>query len=415
MSYWPEPVKRIFDSSDLKNFEKSIAFHELKETLDEIVVLVQGVKLPPGILDVAIVTRDGNSTGQPRLPPPSVVIPTLDKRYSDNVEQLLHFFVALNKDIDETPPISGPARFGNVAFRKWYEKMEKRLPQLLLNLTSTSTSTDTGTSTNTDTNTSTDTDTDTGTSTNSVNNQQFVEEASHYLDNSFGSKMRLDYGTGHELSFLAFLGGLMRYKFIENPTGEEILVLFAKYYDLVRSLISVYNLEPAGSHGVWGLDDHFHLIYILGASQFCNDPSAPSVKSALSKQLICAYMATNLYINAIAFIFKLKSGPFFEHSPIINDIHTNVVSWNKVRQGLMKMYMVEVFGKFPVIQHFWFGEKLYPWRDARSKNLLPFHQKEEEGVGGGGDSSNVHSQKLPMPMTAAPWATKQRNPPPSRK
>ncbi len=42
----------------------------------------------------------------------------------------------------------------------------------------------------------------------SLNNTPLAESAveiKHYLMNAFGNRDRMDYGTGHELSFLAFL------------------------------------------------------------------------------------------------------------------------------------------------------------------------------------------------------------------
>jgi serine/threonine-protein phosphatase 2A activator len=46
----------------------------------------------------------------------------------------------------------------------------------------------------------------------------------------------------------------------------------------------------------------------------------------------------------------MKSGPFFEHSPMLYDI-SGVPSWAKVNSGLLKMYLNEVLRKFPVVQH----------------------------------------------------------------
>ncbi|CAK9436481.1 uncharacterized protein LODBEIA_P10390 [Lodderomyces beijingensis] len=386
MSNPSEPSKKIFDSSDLAIFEKTIAFHNLQQSLQEIVLLVQGKEVPPNTLDISLITRSKDPKSQheiqqPPPPPPSSPPPSLPLQQqadtssldqhsghpSPIVVKILSILHRLNKLIDECPPVQGPTRFGNVAFRTWHEKAHPIISSSVSQIPTSS--------------------------------PEITIETNYYLANAFGSAMRLDYGTGHELSFFAFLAGLMRSNII-HPTGEELLMMFARYYDLARRLITVYNLEPAGSHGVWGLDDHFHLIYILGASQFCDDPTGqvPSVRTALSSSNLTMYKSSNLYTNAVAFIFKLKSGPFHEHSPVISDIHANVLSWKKVRQGLMKMYMVEVFGKFPVIQHFWFGQVLYPWRDARTKEPLPVHQRDEV------DSGDVKRSSKPMPSTRAPWA-----------
>ena len=56
-----------------------------------------------------------------------------------------------------------------------------------------------------------------------------------------------------------------------------------------------------------------------------------------------------MYLNCIVFIKKVKSGvPFGHSSPYLNDI-SNAASWSKVAEGLVKMYRVEVFSKFPVV------------------------------------------------------------------
>jgi serine/threonine-protein phosphatase 2A activator len=91
-----------------------------------------------------------------------------------------------------------------------------------------------------------------------------------YLLVSFGSFGRMDYGTGHETSFALFLLCLTLIRFLKPEPEEEreiVLRLFLCYLNLCWRLQDVYKLEPAGSHGVWGLDDYSFLGYVFGSSQ----------------------------------------------------------------------------------------------------------------------------------------------------
>ncbi len=47
----------------------------------------------------------------------------------------------------------------------------------------------------------------------------------------------------------------------------QALHIFTKYLSVVRRLLRTYMLEPAGSHGVWGLDDHHFVAYVWGSAQ----------------------------------------------------------------------------------------------------------------------------------------------------
>lgn len=368
---WSAPTKKIYEAGDIANFRKSIASYNLKESMRLIVDLVKGNEIPGNVMDGDLIQRQSGS--KLKLPPPSASDTDVIK--SENVKRLLGMISEILNLIDVTPPLEGPRRFGNLACRDWHDKLVANADEYLYNF---------------------DSKIDPG----------FMLEVKSYLLNAFGSKTRLDYGTGHELSFVAFMGSLLRFNLLPDITGQELLIVFSKYYDLVRRLILVYSLEPAGSHGVWGLDDHFHFIYILGAAQFNNPKSKiyPPVQSVLNPTVIEEYCLTNLYINALAFIYKIKSGPFNEHSPIIFDIHNTVSLWKKVLSGLLKMYDVEVLGKFPVVQHFWFGEVLYPWKDNLTKIDLPVHDTSGKNDGFLNHDKGIKTTNSTVSMTGAPWA-----------
>ncbi|KAL8946142.1 MAG: hypothetical protein Q9183_007945, partial [Haloplaca sp. 2 TL-2023] len=76
----------------------------------------------------------------------------------------------------------------------------------------------------------------------------------------------------------------------------------------------------------------------------------------------------NLYFSAIGFIYDVKKGPFWEHSPMLYDISGVRAGWAKINKGMIKMYMAEVLSKFPVVQHLYFGS-LFSWDE--DPNAVP--------------------------------------------
>jgi hypothetical protein len=116
---------------------------------------------------------------------------------------------------------------------------------------------------------------------------------SPYFMTSFGSFLRMDYGSGHETSFAIFLLCLSLLRFFASEQDEErqvVLLLFVRYLRLCWRLQDVYNLEPAGSHGVWGLDDYSFLGYIFGSGQlrgghsYLGSPHAAEIFIAQTKR-----------------------------------------------------------------------------------------------------------------------------------
>lgn len=318
------PVKRIFDTQGTANFQYSIALKRLKFYINKYVALVHGCPLDD-TLPVQSETVNG-------------VISILDR------------FSTL---IDNTPPFPGPRRYGNLACRDWHDKVNAAIvdevTQLLRNQNKLS-------------------------GINPTSDSAMCLEVAYYLQNCFGSKTRLDYGTGHELSFVAFLATLDMLGMFQDLQKSDLLSLFSRYYSLIRKLILTYTLEPAGSHGVWGLDDHFHFVYILGASQWAGMTTDVKPRDMLNRSVLQRYEKSNMYCQALQFIYHVKSGPFNEHSPILYDISHNVKHWTKVLSGLMKMYNDEVFKKFPVVQHFWFGTGFFPWVNFTTLKPLPIYE-----------------------------------------
>lgn len=179
-------------------------------------------------------------------------------------------------------------------------------------------------------------------------------------------------------------------------------------------------MEPAGTHGVWGLDDHSFAPYIFGSAQLTrpindNEPmplegsvrGAPKPGDITKAVTVEDERQTNMYFSAIGFINDIKKGPFWEHSPMLFDISGVKDGWGKINKGMIKMYNAEVLSKFPVVQHFPFGS-LFSWdEDPEAAQLMQ------------GNESTQHlppTATMPNPSvpsgTGAPWAATTRMPPP---
>ena len=249
--------------------------------------------------------------------------------FSEAVLRLRLLLEVLNRVIDEVPPDTGPRRFGNASFRKWYQIVEEQSTSLLSQYLPDPISEH---------------------ASKSSPDVSPQDEISSYFLGSFGSAQRLDYGSGHELSFLAFLGCIWKLGgFNTSDFGNEergiVLGIIDPYLNLIRRLIETYTLEPAGSHGVWGLDDHSFIPYILGSAQYGpaispedqtptegSREGAPKPADVTKKMAVDRERDTNLYFGAIGFIYDVKKGPFWEHSPMLYDISGVQAGWGKINK-----------------------------------------------------------------------------------
>ncbi|EGO24892.1 hypothetical protein SERLADRAFT_349062 [Serpula lacrymans var. lacrymans S7.9] len=277
---------------------------------------------------------------------------------SQPVKRMFELLDTLDGWIEEIPPLPTPQRFGNLAFRTWGARLEERAEDLLSSL---------------------------------LEPELYIAipHIKPYFLTSFGSFLRMDYGTGHETSFAIFLLCLTLIRFLEPIAEEEraiVLGVFTRYIRLCWRLQDTYKLEPAGSHGVWGLDDFSFLGYIFGSGQLRDIPVSSILHPPLPPE--------NLYYMSIMRIHEVKHGPFHEHSSQLYSIAAGVPNWGKVNSGLFKMYEAEVLGKRVVVQHIPLGG-LVDWAAIDPSQA----SQQQPPVGGTAPRNNVNTG------TRAPWAS----------
>ncbi|XP_015607780.1 serine/threonine-protein phosphatase 2A activator [Cephus cinctus] len=245
---------------------------------------------------------------------------------SPTIAKVVEMLNVFDEWITQIPPAEQPQRFGNKSFRIWYaklkeygiEELKKVLPERF---------------------------------------HRAVPEVVEYLFEGFGNATRIDYGTGHEMAFIMFLCCMFK---IGALTADDkiaaVLKIFNRYLELVRRLQLVYRMEPAGSHGVWSLDDYQFVPFIWGSAQLVGHPRIEP-HHFVDQDVIEMYSKQFMFLGCIEFILKVKTGLFAEHSNQLWNVSA-VSSWIKVNSGLIKMYKAEVLAKFPVIQHVLFGSLL---------------------------------------------------------
>lgn len=278
---------------DIGAWERSEAYYELIGFINAVSTCVQGKKI---------------SGEMPQSP---------------GVDKVLTVIAHLNRLINETPPVDQPQRFGNMAYRDWHQKMRDTAKETLACLLP-------------------------------EGKEQAMDEILAYYVDSFGNQTRIDYGTGHELAFLFLLCCLFKLGLLTREDQQAVgLKVFGEYLKLARRLQLTYRMEPAGSHGVWSLDDFQFIPFIWGSAQFAMNPAIEPAQF-LEEKVIERMKDDYMFISCIDYIMKVKTGHFAEHSNQLWGISA-VPSWSKINSGLVQMYRKEVLSKFPVIQHVYFG------------------------------------------------------------
>ena len=240
------------------------------------------------------------------------------------VRPIIHEILAALKEVhnilDEVEPLQQPMRFGNRAFRTFLTRVYDNRASLLSKVTDN-------------------------------------PESHEYFVQSFGSWTRIDFGTGHEFNFLAFIASLAVQELILPDDGPAIVFdVFWSYWDLHVDIQRKYNQEPAGSHGSWGLDDYVFLPFLFGSAQLIDHPDITPA-NVINDEIAKAHKDEYAYCRWIDFIYTVKKGNFAEHSRMLNSLR-NVPHFQKLNGGMIKMYHGEVMDRFLVVQHFRFGTLL---------------------------------------------------------
>ncbi|XP_064891917.1 serine/threonine-protein phosphatase 2A activator isoform X2 [Columba livia] len=200
---------------------------------------------------------------------------TCEYKVSEPIEKLVALLNTLDRWIDETPPVDQPSRFGNKAFRTWYAKLDQEAEKLVATVIP-------------------------------KHLADAAPEVAVYLKESVGNSTRIDYGTGHEAAFAAFLCCLCKIGVLRVDDQMAIVFkVFNRYLEVMRKLQKTYRMEPAGSQGVWGLDDFQFLPFIWGSSQLIDHPNLEP-RHFVDEKVVNENHKDFMFLECILFITELK-------------------------------------------------------------------------------------------------------------
>lgn len=253
-----------------------------------------------------------------------------------NILIFYNFLEKANQLLDENPPLHQEnQRFGNKVFRIWYEKLLSYYDnEFSIQINEISYD-------------------------ESKISHPLSVELRPYFQEAFGNSSRIDYGTGHELNFILILMILSNIGIFQCEDYIFLVkILFKRYIQLIYRLLNDYKLEPAGSKGVYGLDDYFFLIFLFSSAELIdNKKSIEPVLLQKEKSIIEELAKEYSFFEVCYYNLQSKKGELSANSPILYQI-SNVTKWEKIANGLVKMWEDQLLKSFVVCQHINFGDIL---------------------------------------------------------
>ncbi|EDO07387.1 Phosphotyrosyl phosphate activator (PTPA) family protein [Babesia bovis T2Bo] len=239
-------------------------------------------------------------------------IPSDSSGITNALDNMLHKITDLTNEYD--PKEYKDCRYGNKGHTAWVKALEERWNYIASNLEADSMDI----------------------------SQENADLIRKYFLRSFGNPVRIDYGTGHEMQFILFLKVLYDCGIIKDADLSGVaLNVMSSYFKLIQHLIDRYNLEPAGSKGVWGLDHFQFMPFLLGSAQLVSSTSIhPS--EVIEGDYMMDHTDEYIFLQTLSYIKqKIKRVSLDIAAPMLYEI-CMTCSWHKINQGLMEMYINDI-------------------------------------------------------------------------
>ncbi|TDG39436.1 hypothetical protein AWZ03_014141 [Drosophila navojoa] len=185
-----------------------------------------------------------------------------------------------------------------------------------------------------------------------------INELAQYLTRSFGSLQQYDYGPSHELMFVFYMCSLFKAGILgANDTVAAVLLLFQRYLELVRRLITFFRLTISHERNTNVVDERNVLPYIWGCAQLCRSPPFDPPQWE-QPAVLEAYRKSYMLLSSLEHLQKKKNHvPLGVHSYQLWCVFS-LSNWPDAYTGLMASYMKHVLNDFYTMQDVVFCEML---------------------------------------------------------